>query len=172
MMRLQFRFRFVLLIAALALLLVVIPLPTVGVEAAPAQRQYTITITEAQLNKYLPSVKPRISRAIVADIIDGGIIIKISTIFRNLPQYHEHYGVLVRNGRISVEAGVFDIPGVGALGYADVKRLIPQLVPSLDHNARTINRYVLRQVSAKAGSRYKVESITTGNDQVVIVVSR
>jgi hypothetical protein len=164
--------RFALLIAALALLLVVITLPTAGVEAQAAPKQYTIIITEPQLSKYLTSVKPRISRAIAADIIDGGIIIKISTIIRTLPQYHEHYGVLVRNGRISVEAGVFDIPGVGAMGYADVKRRVPQLAPLLDHNARTINRFVLRQVSAKAGSRYKVESITTGNDQVVILVSR
>jgi hypothetical protein len=169
-MRLQFRFA--LLIAALALLVVLVPLPNIGVEARPAQKQYTITITEAQFNKYLPTVKPRNSRTVVADIIEGGIIVKIYTTFINLPEYHEHYGVLVRDGKIVTEAGVIDIPGVGALGYANVKQLIPELIPGLDHNARIMNRFVLRQVSAKAGSRYTVDSITTGNDKVVIVVSR
>jgi hypothetical protein len=171
-MRLHFRFRFALLTTALAVLLVIVPTPNIAVGAQPAQKQYTITITEAQFNKYLPTVKPRISRAIAADIIDGGIIVKIYTIFTDIREYHEHYGVLVRDGKIVVEAGVFDIPGVGALGYANVKQLIPALIPTLDHNARIMNRFVLRQVSAKAGSRYKVESITTGNDQVVIVVSK
>ena len=169
-MRLQLRV--LLLLSVIVLSLPLIALPASRAEAQPARKQITITITEAQFNKYLPTVKPVGSKSISADIIDGGIIVKIYTRWADLPEYHEHYGVLIRDGKLVTEAGVFDIPGVGSLGYAEIKQLIPSLVPLLDHNAKVMNRFVLRQVSAKAGSRYQVESVTTGNDKVVIVVSK
>lgn len=165
-------FRVALLIAALAFLLPLAALPNTSVEAQPAGRQITITITEAQFNKYLPTVKPRSARSIAADIIEGGIIVKVQTIWPDLPTYHEHYGVLIRDGKVVTEAGVIDFPGIGAMGYSDIKRFIPSVIPTLDHNARVMNRFVLSRISAKAGSRYKVESVTTTNDQVVIVVRK
>jgi len=164
--------RAVLVIAALVFTLSLIAIPNTGVEAKPAARQVTITITEAQFNRYLPTVKSRNMTRVVADIIDGGIIVKIYTRFVDLPEYHEHYGVLIRDGQVFTEAGVVDIPGVGALGYADIKQLIPDLIPTLDHNAQVMQRFVLRQIQAKAGRRYKAESVTTGNDKIVIVVTR
>jgi hypothetical protein len=166
------RSRVILLFVALVFTLPLIAVPATTVEAAPTVRQITITITELQLNRYLRTVKPRIATSIVADIIDGGIIIKLYTRWTDLPEYHEHYGVLIRDGKVVAEAGVFDIPGVGALGYADIKQLVPVLVPILDHNARVVNRFVVRQITSKAGSRYKAESVTTGNDKIVIVVNR
>lgn len=166
------RFRFLFIVAVLTFIVSLIAWPAGSVAAHPAARQITITITEAQLNRYLPSVRPSGIKKIVADIIDGGIIVKMYTNQPELPEYHEHYGVLIRDGKISTEAGVVDIPGVGALGYADIKKIAPQLIPILDYNAQVIGRYVLRQVSAKAGTRYTPVSVTTGNDQVVIVVSR
>jgi microcompartment protein CcmK/EutM len=50
--------------------------------------------------------------------------------------------------------------------------LIPELVPQLDHNAKVLNKYVNKQVSAKAGTRYTIDSISIGNDEVVIVVTK
>lgn len=147
-------------------------LPTDEAHARPTARQITITITEAQFNRYLASVRPRSIRKLEADIIDGGIIMKVTTSFRDLPEYHEHYGVLIRDNEVVTEAGVFSIPGYGGIGYADIKQLIPSLVPLLNQNARVINRFVQRQISAKARTCYKPESVTTGGDQVVIVVSK
>jgi hypothetical protein len=167
------RFRIVVLIAVSAFIFSSLALPTASIEAKPAAaKQITITITEAQFNRFLPSVKPRGSRGIAADIIDGGIIIKILTNWSDLPEFHEHFGVLIRDGKIVTEAGVVDLPGIGAMGYADIEQAIPELIPFLDHDARIMSRFVLRQVSAKAGSRYKPESVVTGGDKVVIVVNK
>jgi hypothetical protein len=58
------------------------------------------------------------------------------------------------------------------LGYEFIKQLIPDLIPILDHNAQVLSRYVLRQVTAKAGTRYSPQSVTTGDDKIVIVVNR
>lgn len=164
--------RYAVLCAILAIVVVSVFVPATAVKALPAAKQITITITEAQLNKYLPTVKPRDVTGIEADIIDGGIIIKLTIDDPFLPEYREHYGILNRENKISVEAGVFDIPGLGALGYEDIKQLIPELVPQLDHNAKVLNKYVNKQVSAKAGTRYTIDSITIGNDEVVIVVTK
>jgi hypothetical protein len=164
------RSRLILLIVTLVCALSFVVAP--GTVTQAAGKQITITITEAQFNKYLATVRGRDIKKLTADIIDGGIIVKVNTKWSDLPEYHEHYGVLIRDGKIVTEAGVFDIPGVGALGYADVKQIVPDLVPYLDHNAKIMHTFVLRKIAAKAGSRYKVESVTTGNDQVVIVVTR
>jgi hypothetical protein len=164
--------RIQLLIAVLVVIIPLITLPATSVEARPAVKQITITITEAQLNKYLPSVRPSTIKKIAADIIEGGIIVKMYTRWTDLPEYHEAYGVLIRDGKVVTEAGVVNIPGVGALGYEVIKQKIPSMIPTLDHNAKIFSRYVLRQVSAKAGSRYTPVSVTTGNDKIVIVVSK
>jgi hypothetical protein len=167
-MRLQSRLLF--LVVAIAFSLSLIALPTSNAEAQG--RQITITITEAQFSKYMNSVRPRNSKSASVDIIDGGVIVKIQTRWTDLPEYHEHYGILIKEGKIVTEFGVIDIPGVGALGYEDLKNLIPELVPFADYNAKILDKYVQRQIRAKAGTRYTPESVTTGNDQVVIVVRR
>jgi hypothetical protein len=113
--------RYAVLCAILAIVVVSVFVPATAAKALPAAKQITITITEAQLNKYLPTVKPRDVKGIEADIIDGGIIIKLTIDDPFLPEYREHYGILNRENKISVEAGVFDIPGLGALGYEDIK---------------------------------------------------
>lgn len=94
------------------------------------------------------------------------------TKWTDLPEYHEHYGVLIRDGKVVTEAGVFSIPGFGGMGYADIKAAIPELIPVLDQNAKLMNRFVQKQISAKAGTRYTPVSVTTGSDKVVIVVSK
>ncbi|CAG0993998.1 hypothetical protein ANRL4_02646 [Anaerolineae bacterium] len=147
-------------------------LPAVPAAAVPSAKEITITITEAQFNKYLPTVKAKQEKKLEADIIDGGIIVKVFTRWTDLPEYHEHFGVLIRDGKVVTEAGVFSIPGLGGLGYADIKGTIPELIPVLDHNAKIMNRFVQKQISAKAGTRYTPVSVTTGNDKVVIVVSK
>lgn len=163
------------ILLSIAFFVVVFPLiasPMSAVEAKPAAKQITITITEAQLNRYLPSVRPRAIKNIVADIIDGGIILKMYTRWADLPEYHETYGVLIRDGKVVTEAGVINVPGVGAMGYEFIKQLIPSLVPILDHNAQVLSRYVLRQIAARAGTRYTPVSVTTGDDKIVIIVTR
>ncbi len=166
------RFRAVLLLAALIFTLSFVAWPITGVAAQPAARQITITITEAQLDRYVHAFKPRDAKDIAVDIIDGGIIVKIYTRLPDIPEYHENFGVLIRDGKIVTEAGVVDIPGLGALGYADIKQLLPDLIPYLDHDAQILGRYVLRQVTSRAGYRYQPESVTTGDDKIVIVVNR
>ena len=166
------RIRITLLIAVFALFLPLFVSPGAAVQARPAARQITITITEAQFTRYLRTVKTRDMKSIVADIIDGGIIVKIFTRFVDIPEYHENFGILIRDGKVVTEAGVVDIPGIGALGYADIQQVLPELIPLLDHDAALLNKFVLRQIQLRAGSRYTPESVTTGNDKVVIVVTR
>lgn len=169
-MRLQNRVRLLLIAAVVLLSLFALPETYAPVDAAG--KQITITITEAQFTKYLQSVRSREIKKLEADIIDGGIIVKITTRWIDVPVYHEHYGVLIRDGKLVTECGVVDIPDVGALGYADVQQIVPDLIPVLDHNAKVMDRFVQRQVTAKAGRRYTVESVATGEDKVVIVVNR
>jgi hypothetical protein len=137
-----------------------------------AKKQYTITITEAQIARYLRAAKPWDIKAIDVNIIDGGIIVTMHTRWEDIPEYSEHYGVLVRDGKIVAEAGVVSFPGLGGMGYEEIKKLVPEAVPYLDRSARNLNRLILRSVAAKAGSRYTVDSIVTGNDVVTITVTR
>lgn len=166
------RIRILLLIVALSFLTTLLTVPSVGVQAHPAAKEITITITEAQFNRFLPSVKPRGFKSISADIIDGGIIVKMITGQADIAEYHEHYGVLIRDGKIVTEFGVLDILGIGVFGYADIKNIYPELIPTLDRNAKIVDGFVQRQIRAKAGTRYTPVSVTTGNDQVVIVVTK
>lgn len=164
--------RMLLLIVALSFTTALVSLPTTSAQARPAARTITITITEAQFNRYLPSVKPRGFKSVSAGIIDGGIVVHFITGQADITEYYEHYGVLIRDGKIVTEFGVLDIPGVGTFGYADIKNIYPALIPTLDHNAKIMSTFVLRQVTSKAGTRYTPQSVTTGNHQVVIVVTK
>jgi hypothetical protein len=168
----RLHFRVLLLIVALTSVMLLIAMPDVGVQAHPAAKEITITITEAQFNRFLPSVKPRGLKSISADIIDGGIIVKLITGQADIAEYHEHYGVLIRDGKIVTEFGVLDILGIGVFGYADIKNIYPELIPTLDRNAKIMDGFVQRQIRAKVGTRYTPQSVTTGNDQVVIVVTK
>ena len=169
-MRLPFRFS--LLVVALTFIVALLAVPNAGVQAHLAAKQITITITEAQFNRFLPLVKPRGFKSISADIIDGGIIVKLITGQADIPEYHEHYGVLIRDGKIVTEFGVLDILGLGAFGYADIKNIYPELIPTLDRNAKIMDSFVQRQIRARVGTRYTPQSVTTGNHQIVIVVTK
>jgi hypothetical protein len=162
-------FRFLLLFVLFAFSFSILAVPSVDVKAA---REITITITEAQLAKYLRTVKPRDAKSLDVDIIEGGIVVKIYTKWVDISEYHENFGVLIREGKIVTEFGVMDFPGLGALGYEDIKNLIPEVLPFLDHDASVLSKYVLRQVTAKAGRRYTPVSVVTGSDKIVIVVSK
>jgi len=145
--------------------------------AAPTQvkaaKEVVITITEVEFNQFLAKVrKPATITKAEANFIDGGIILAVSTTSKIIPIYQEHYGVLIRDGKIFTEAGVFVIPGIGGLGYEDVKKLIPALVPILDNNAKVLGKYVLDRVKAKAGTRYTPVSVATSEDKIVIVVTK
>ncbi len=158
------------LLAGLILALPLFALPGTRVSAA---REVVITITEPEFNKFLLRVRkaPTIAK-LQADIIDGGIIVTVTSKDPLRLAYEEHYGVLIRDGKVVTEAGKFVIPGYGGLGYEDVQRLIPEYVPILDQNAKILGKYVLDRVKAKAGTRYTPVSATTGNDKIVIVVTR
>jgi hypothetical protein len=166
------RSRVLLTIAALLVVLPFIATPTISVEARPAAREITITITEAQFNRYIGIFRTRNTTKVVADIIDGGIIVKIYTRWPDLPEYHEHFGVLIRDGKVLTESGVVDFPGIGGMGYENIKQVVPELIPYLDRDAVVMNRFVLSRIRARAGSRYTPVSVTTGDDKIVIVVSR
>jgi hypothetical protein len=99
-------------------------------------------------------------------------VVNIHTRWTDLPEYAEHFGVLNRDNKIVAEPGVVSFPNGVGIGYEEIQQVFPEEVSILQHNAKFINRYILRMVSAKAGSRYTVESITLGNDKLVIVVNK
>ncbi len=161
---------FFILLAGLIFALPLFALPSTRVLAA---KEVVITITEPEFNKFLLKMRknPVITK-LEADIIDGGIIVTVTTKDPFMPVHEEHFGVLIRDGKVVTEAGKFVIPGVGGLGYEDVQKLIPDYVPVLDQNAKTLGKYVLDRIKAKAGTRYTPVSVTTGEDKVVIVVNK
>ena len=161
------------LIIGLVALAVVSITPVNPAQARVDAKKITITITEAQFTKYLNGVKGRGVTKMDADIVDGGVIVKFISRDNDGMEVWEHFGVLIRDGKIVTEAGVISFPDIGAgMGYEDVKNLIPELIPILDHNASILGRYVTRQVSAKAGTRYTPESTTLAEDKLVIVVNK
>jgi hypothetical protein len=161
---------FFTLLAGLIVVLSLFALPGARVSAA---REVVVTITEREFNQFLSKVRkdPHIAK-LQADIIDGGIIMTVTLKTATMPVYQEHYGVLIRDAKVVTEAGKFFIPGYGGLGYEDVRALIPEYIPVLDHNAKTLGKYVLDRIRAKAGTRYTPVSVTTGEDKVVIVVNK
>jgi len=163
-----------ILLALLAALLVVssiVAAPSTVVVAKGTQVVVTITVEE--INAFLVDVaKDDDILKLEARIIDGGIIMTVTTDFKDLPVWEEHYGVLIRDKAVVTEAGKFVIPGIGGLGFEDIQKLIPDLVPFLKNNARVLGRYVLRRIRLKAGSVYTPVSVTTGDGKVVIVVTR
>lgn len=144
--------------------------PSATVEAKPAARQITITIPEAQLVRFLRSER-LIGYKINGDIIDGGFLIKYEDNTGEL-NFNLAYGILIRDGKIVTEPGVIDFPGIGAMGFQQMLVEFPEFAAGLTRSGVNINRWVLRQVSAKAGTRYVPISITIGADQIVIVVER
>ena len=167
------RFFTLLMLASIVALTVLSIIPTNVTQARVDAKQITITITEAQFAKYVASVRARGIKKTEVDIVDGGIIVKFITSGAGSLEVWEHFGVLIRDGKLVTEAGVISFPAIGqGLGYADAKNLVPEIVPYLDHDAKIMSKFVLRQVAAKAGSRYTPESATLAGDKLVIVVNK
>src|SRR5688572_1900839 len=135
------RSRLILLIVSLVFTLPLVAVPNTAVEAQPAARKVTITITEVQFNRFIRTLrKPRDTKSLVVDIIDGGFIVKFLPLFPSDPEEHQHFGVLIRDGKVVTEPGVWAVLGIGAWGLDTIRQVEPELGALLDRNAQVVSR--------------------------------
>ena len=148
-------------------------LPTAPAAALPATKTITIKITEAQFDRYLRKEAVGSIKKVKTDIADPALILNVFTRFSDVPdlvQIDFHFGVFVRDGVLVCESGVINFPGYGAVGYEEIKQIAPDLAKNLDDIGNDLLKFILRQVKAKAGSKYTYESVSLANDVITIIV--
>jgi hypothetical protein len=163
----------VLLVIVLLVCVAATIAPIAPAVAAPAAKTITIKITEAQFDRYLRKEVVGPIRKVKTDIADPALILNVSTRFVDVPELVQvdfHFGVFVRDGVLVCESGIINFPGVGGIGYEEIKQIAPALAKNLDDIGGDLLKFILRSVKAKAGSKYTYESVSLAGDVLTVVV--